>query len=226
MITTLRRHWYRSQLHRRKPSVLVDYMEGRLPARHDRLSECEFLVVDLELTGLSKNNDEIVSIGFVPIINQEILLAQAEHHILKTSKSVGASATVHGIHDRHCGQGVSLLEGLSYLIKALKGKVIVCHCAPLDIGFLNAACLQQFNAPLICRAVDTMAIERERFQRRGQVLSSDSLRLQGCRNRYGFPKHNAHNALSDAIATAELLLAQMSHMGGSNQTRLQSLLTY
>jgi DNA polymerase-3 subunit epsilon len=36
------------------------------------------------------------------------------------------------------------------------------------------------------------------------------LRLTALRVKYGLPNHYAHNALNDAIATAELLLAQIS----------------
>jgi len=224
VITTLRQRWHRSRIHKNIPTELVNYLETRLPKKSDTLCKCEFLVVDLELTGFSIENDEIVSIGWVPVINQEILIANSKHYILKINKSVGDSATIHGIHDHHSDDGISLTEALGHLFEALQGRIIVCHCAPLDIGFLNNACLQEFSIPFIARYVDTMAIEKNRLQLRGETLASDSLRLQSCRNRYGLPNYCAHNALSDAIATAELLLAQMSHMGVSDRSRLRCLL--
>ena len=45
-------------------------------------------------------------------------------------------------------------------------------------------------------------------------------RLDDCRERYGLPRYGAHNALTDAIATAELWLAQMSHMQKKEALRL------
>lgn len=56
------------------------------------------------------------------------------------------------------------------------------------------------------------------YFRKGHVFYSDDeqadtalvrgdLTLAGCRVRYGLPDYPAHNALVDALATAELLLA-------------------
>jgi DNA polymerase-3 subunit epsilon len=39
------------------------------------------------------------------------------------------------------------------------------------------------------------------------------LRLAECRSRYNLPAYPAHNALMDALAAAELLLAQLDHKG-------------
>jgi len=44
------------------------------------------------------------------------------------------------------------------------------------------------------------------------------LQLGLCRDRYGLPHSHAHNALSDAIATAELLIAQASALSGLQTT--------
>ena len=49
-----------------------------------------------------------------------------------------------------------------------------------------------------------------------------SIRLADSRQRYGLPHYAAHNALIDAIATAELLQAQVLHHFGP-QTRVSDL---
>jgi len=38
-----------------------------------------------------------------------------------------------------------------------------------------------------------------------------SLRLTDCRSRYSLPAYHNHNALTDALATAELLIAQLQY---------------
>jgi DNA polymerase-3 subunit epsilon len=40
-----------------------------------------------------------------------------------------------------------------------------------------------------------------------------SLRLDAARRRFGLPRYAAHRAATDAVATAELLLAQVAELG-------------
>ena len=54
---------------------------------------------------------------------------------------------------------------------------------------------------------ETVGLEHRLLTRRDQPILQGDLRLQACRERYGLPPLPAHNALSDALATAELLLA-------------------
>ena len=56
--------------------------------------------------------------------------------------------------------------------------------------------------------------------RQDAVIMPGSLRLHSCRQRYGLPHYPAHDALTDAVATAELLLAWAAHAGGRQEVRL------
>ena len=55
-------------------------------------------------------------------------------------------------------------------------------------------------------------------------IKSGDLRLQACRDRYNLPPYPAHNALIDALATAELLVAHASHRSGRKEFTLSRLL--
>ena len=57
--------------------------------------------------------------------------------------------------------------------------------------------------PWLC----TLRLEQQRLARREQPLQRGELTLATCRRRYQLPDYPAHNALWDALATAELLLA-------------------
>ncbi len=93
------------------------------------------------------------------------------------------------------------------------GRVLVFHHAQLDMAYLNRCSRRLFGAPLLLPVVDTLALERGALERRDVSLRANSLRLASCRARYGLPPGWVHNALTDALATAELLLAQISHKG-------------
>jgi DNA polymerase-3 subunit epsilon len=53
-------------------------------------------------------------------------------------------------------------------------------------------------------------VAKRRLDKRDVAYDPSELRLLALRKKYDLPEHYAHNALNDAIATAELLLAQLS----------------
>jgi DNA polymerase-3 subunit epsilon len=57
--------------------------------------------------------------------------------------------------------------------------------------------------------LDTLKIERRKIQQMQQHTQPDGLRLFNFREKYNLPRYKAHNAMQDAISTAELFLAQV-----------------
>ena len=56
------------------------------------------LAVDVETTGLDPKNNQLVSIGWVPVNDRVIDLSGAQYFVL-AGASVGESATIHGVTD-------------------------------------------------------------------------------------------------------------------------------
>jgi len=190
------------------------------------ISEVNLLAIDIEMTGLNPKKDQMVSIGVIPIINAQIQPKLAQYKLIKIQGSVGQSAVIHGVLDsdlKHANT-LSVEEVLLWLFEQCQDKVLVAHHAPLDLQFLQHALLTtQIHHPRLF-AIDTLTLDKERQLRKHQVLETGSLRLNACRSRYNLPVYNAHNALTDALACAELLLAQLSKMGGSDAIKLAELL--
>ena len=96
---------------------------------------------------------------------------------------------------------------------ALHGRVLVAHHAPIEIGFLDHAFGEgQADQPPL-HVVDTMTLQRRLLVRRHGEPPPGALRLDAARRRFGLPRYSAHRAATDAIATAELLLAQVAELG-------------
>ncbi|WP_051216138.1 3'-5' exonuclease [Ferrimonas futtsuensis] len=180
-----------------------------------RFLQLPLLALDLELTGLNPKEDEIVSIGAVPIEAGRIQCGQAFYQLVKATASVGHSATIHGIVDGQLEQALTLSGALERLWPLLEGKILVCHNAELDLAFLSRALKEcgVSDAPLL--AVDTLELEQRRLLRQGKPLAAGDLTLAACRDRHGLPYYQGHDALVDALACAELLLAQAGAMGGN-----------
>ena len=71
--------------------------------------------------------------------------------------------------------------------------------------------------------IDTLGIEKTRWLRQHNVIKEGCLRLGASRQRYGLPVYSAHNALVDAVACAELFLAQLASMGNVKKSDLIAL---
>ena len=206
------RRWNRRRK-RQLDSALLSYWDLPLPdPRHD-WRQCDYLVCDAEMSGLDPREAELLSLGWVAIHRGEIDLASADHRLIQNAESVGQSAAIHQLRDCELRQGEPLREVIMTLLAAARGRTLVFHHAPIDLAFLDRACREVLGAPFLAPVADTLAIERLRMARANHVPAQGELRLQSCRERYGMPPHKAHNALSDAMATAELLLAQCAMRG-------------
>ena len=180
------------------------------PPKNLPVERCEFLAVDFETTGVDPTKHEIVSMGWVPVSGASIDLSQANYHLIK-GVDVGESATIHLITNEDLEGGIGLEQGLDLLLQALKERVLLAHFAGLEVGFLNAACKRLKGSKAKVTAVDTFAIERRHMERMGTYPRGEDLRLARVRERYGLPAYGNHNAFSDALACAELFLAQQAH---------------
>lgn len=213
----LRRAYYRlrTQLKGESPLFSVlDHCWRKTPvAWRCQWQHQPLLVIDGEMSALDVEAGHLLSLGWVRIVQGAIVLDSAEHHYLLTEDSVGQSASIHHIRDCDLDAGQSQQAIITRLLELAAGHVLVFHHARLDLAYLNRACLQLYGAPLLMPYVDTLQLEQRRLQRREQLLPAAGLRLDACRARYNLPAYPSHDALTDALATAELLLAQLAHSG-------------
>lgn len=193
------------------------------PAGGTSLADLNLLAVDMETTGLKVEGNRILSIGWVPINGCEIDLSGAGYALVQTdgTTSVGESATIHAITDTMLEAGAPEAEVVARLLEALQGRAMLAHFAALETSFLNAACKKHFGAELHAEVVDTFAIERRHMERMGTYPRGEDLRLPIVRTRYGLPRYQSHNALVDALACAELYLAQLEVTTGKTLKAMQ-----
>lgn len=195
-----------------------------LPVTGRDWRQVSFLVVDAEMSSLDVNKGELLSVGWVAVEGGAIALDSACHHLVRPEKSVGQSAAIHSLRDCELSEAQSGAEVLAHLLRAAAGKVLVFHNAALDMAYLNRVSKGVFHAPILLPFVDTLLQEESQLRRRGQPIKPGDLRLHACRSRYHLPEYQGHNALLDALATAELLLAMAAHRSGGRHFTLRQLL--
>lgn len=201
------------------PGPLADLLAVPVPPPSTPLAEVELLALDVETTGLDPRRHELLSVGFVPVRGGEVVLAGAGHLTVRPRGEVGASATVHGLTDDALATAPTLPEVLPEVVRALQGSgaayrpVLLAHFAQVETGFLSAACREVWGHPLAVAVVDTLEVERRLVLRAHEhELAAGHVRLDACRRRRGLPRYPAHDATTDALACAELLLAQVAEL--------------
>ena len=192
--------------------MLRRYLQGCAQLDAGHIADTPMIAADLETTGLDASRDHIVAIGWVLLERGRIVMGSARHILIRPEQSVGDSATIHELLDQEVAGGESLETGLETLFEAAQDRIWIFHHAGLDVSFLRDACQQWSGVVPPFLVLDTMRIEYQRRRRREMPVKQGDLQLGHLRQVYGLPRYTAHNALIDAVATAELLLAMAAQL--------------
>ncbi len=216
----------RIRLHAKAPAgALKDFLAVPFPEGNMPFDQVPILAVDFETTGLHAQHDKLLSVGYVAMQNNQIQLAHSYHQIINTQEQLQMeNVLIHRITDSQKEQGQTLQFVVEKLLQALAGKVMLVHFARIEKQFLRQACRELYGMAPVFPIIDTLAIAKKRLDKHDVAYDPSELRLSNLRANYRLPVHFAHNALNDAIATAELLLAQISHQENNDKILLKQLL--
>ena len=203
----------RRALRRASPGVMQDFLAVPHPTRRTPCQDVRIVALDFETTGLDPKRDSILSVGLIDIADMRIQVNTAWHQVVKVERAIPASsAVVHEITDDQAAAGAALETVLPRVLEQLRGAVMLAHYGRIEQTFLNAACRRLYGAPFVIPTIDTLALAQRLFSLRNHSVQSGDLRLFNLRPRYNLPRYKAHNALSDALCTAELFLALVADM--------------
>jgi len=183
------------------------------------LSDIEFVALDFETTGLDAEKNSIISIGLVPFNLNRIFCKQAKSWYINPQDNLKENTVIiHGITHSDLKGAPDLKRILEQLLDELAGKVVVVHYRSIERDFFDSNLQALINEGIIFPVIDTMQIEcnLERKKNKGIInwilrKKMQSIRLANSRLRYHLPTYTPHDALTDAIATAELLQAQIEY---------------
>lgn len=210
--------------------ALTRFYGADWPAADTPLDQLEFVALDIETTGLDARRHAIVSIGLIPFTLQRIRSDQAWHQLVRPHGDLlPESVTFHHITHSDIRSAPRFAEILGSLLQHLTGRIAVVHYRHIERAFLDAAAQHALGESLVFPLIDTMQIEANLNPQRQpgwllRLLGKQplSIRLADSRARYRLPLYQAHHALTDALATAELFQAQVAtHF--SPQLRLADL---
>jgi DNA polymerase-3 subunit epsilon len=183
----------------------------------------EFVALDFELTGLDPARDAIVSFGAVPISGGRVQLADAIYRETKPSVRPSAeSVKVHGLRSSDLDHAPSLSVVSNEIWRALAGRFLLTWVADVEIGFLRTV----FGGPWWWwrrRTIDVLDVARVHDRAQKTVVPRGEFSLSATAGRYGLPVEDAHNALNDALMTAELFLVLATKLSVLGRPRIRDL---
>jgi DNA polymerase-3 subunit epsilon len=218
----LRRHL----LSRTNSEVMKHYLSAPFPEKRALLRDTEIISLDIETTGLDPDKDRIVSIGMVKIESLGIKLDSCWHKIINAKINLPEqSVVIHQIMDDESLAGASIGKVIPELLQQLKGKVVLVHNANVEQGFINKACQNLYGTDFVMSVIDTQVLAKRSLERTNMPYKAKDLRLFNLRKSFNLPVYKAHNALLDAIATAELFLLLANNISPKSNAKLSEFLT-
>jgi DNA polymerase-3 subunit epsilon len=174
--------------------------------------EARLLVVDVELTGLDREKDELIAFGAVPIEGGRIVAGAMLEGLVRPKRQPTAdSVEIHGIRPQDLESAPPLPDALAPLVAALRGATTpIAHAAWVERAFLGPA-LSAAGSKLPRRMIDTA----ELWRLLGIIRDSHDPGYRPLReitDALGLPTHHPHQALGDALTTAQVFLALATHL--------------
>jgi DNA polymerase III subunit epsilon len=208
--------------HAPRDEVLAAYSHAPLPSRRTRWREAAWCAVDLELTGLDPRRHEIISFGAVPIDRGRVRLEGAVSGLAAPDRAISEAAIrVHGIRERDLAAAAPLERAVRPLLEAVTGRILVVHVAAVERAFLGRA-LRAQGVRLRGPMADTSILGRIWLHERDGV-SPRPLSLTETAAALGLPAERPHDALGDALTTAQVFIALATHLDSIHHETVGSL---
>ena len=220
LLETLRRHLRsRAPL----PPDLADRLqrltETAPPATRNPHRRSRYVTVDVETTGMDMHRDRLVSIGAVSVERGTIDLSRCFTLVVRQEESSStANILVHRIGGQQQLAGVELAEALVRFIEYVAHAPLVAYRAEFDRTVLDRALDDMLGIRTMSRWIDLAELLPALYPNNEHRTMDDWLRAMD------IPMLARHDALADALATAQMLQVCLHRAEGFGMTCPQHLI--
>ncbi|MDR1761673.1 MAG: 3'-5' exoribonuclease, partial [Bacteroidales bacterium] len=153
-----------------------------------------YVVVDIETTGLDPYYDSIIEIAAVKVRNDKI--AEKWQTLINPGFYIPEFVTeLTSITNELLVNAPAIEEKIPEFMEFVEEEYLIAHNAHFDINFLYDSCMGVLNKPLTNNFVDTMRLSRKMFP------EQERHRLLDLIEKFDISDRVEHRAMSDAINT-------------------------
>jgi len=157
----------------------------------------EFVVVDIETTGLKPAEAEIIEIAAIKVKNGEIV--DVFQTLIRPEYGVPAFiSNFTGITEAMVGESPHVVEVLIPFCEFIDQLPVVGHNIKFDLNFLNFNTKQYFHYVIENRSIDTLILARK------YIKGTKNHKLETLATYFGIDITNNHRALKDCYMTLEV----------------------
>jgi len=183
-------------------------------------SAARFVVVDVETTGLNPHRDRLISIGAIPVQETLARMDAGFEVILRQDRpSANDNILVHGIDGTTQRSGRDPAEALVEFMEYARTDVLVGFHAGFDRLMISRAMKSVLGVGMQNKWIDLAILTPELVTN----PSTNKSMLDDWTERFGIENPARHNAVADALVTAQLLqvtLAAAQQRGLSSTAEL------
>ena len=167
-----------------------------------------FVVADVESTGLDMRTDRLIAIGAVTVEAGRIDLSRSFYKVLRQpAASSRDNILLHGIGGTQQREGEDPIEALLAFLEFAGRAPLVAYHAAFDATMIRKATLEYLGETFKPPWIDLAYVAPELIRTEGVRHKGLDAWLQ----RFGIEVFSRHDAVADALATAQLLLAVLAH---------------
>jgi DNA polymerase-3 subunit epsilon len=198
----------------------------RPPRRARRRSwrDAEFASLDFEATGLDFSRDTIVSFGVVPVRSGRAVLGRAVHQLVDPHVPPSPrSQTIHELRPQDLSGSPRLDQARHLLRDAIRGRYLLVWFADVEVHFLRAI----FGGSATSwrrRTIDVRSLAIEADGAPPSARAKLGYSLSWAAERLGVPVASPHDALDDALVTAQAFLILATRLPAGPDPTVSQLL--
>ena len=164
-----------------------------------KIDEEEFVVFDIETTGLNSHTNEIIEIGAVKIKAGRIVDRYSQ--LINPERPIPYHITeITSITNEQVANEPKIDEVIGKFVDFIGDAVLVAHNAPFDMGFIKRDIKKYLNIDLQSSVIDTLQMARDLFPDLKKYGLGDLNKTLGL----ALEKH--HRAVDDSQATANMFI--------------------
>ena len=164
-----------------------------------KIDDEEFVVFDIETTGLNSHTNEIIEIGAVKIKAGRIVDRYSQ--LINPGRPIPYHITeITSITDEQVANEPKIDKVIGKFVDFVGDAVLVAHNAPFDMGFIKRDIKKYLSIDYQCSVIDTLQMARDLFPDLKKYGLGDLNKTLGL----ALEKH--HRAVDDSQATANMFI--------------------